>query len=107
MSRRTRNGPADRDVQSLLEALEPYEQAHPRADIEVYRLSPHSLRIRVIDPDFKGMDWVDRDDALWAYLERAPDEVQSQITFLLLLKPEETKTSFANMEFENPVPLTP
>lgn len=105
MPRRTRNGPPDQDMQSILDTLAAYDQAHPRADIEVYRLSPNSIRIRIIDPDFKGMDRVDRDEAIWKFLEQAPPDAQSQITFLLLLKPGETKRSFGNMEFENPIPL--
>jgi len=104
MPRRTRNDPADQDIQTILDILRPYGHAHRRADIEVYRLSPTSIRIRIIDPDFKGMDRVDRDDAIWKILEHVPEDAQSQITFLLLLRPEEKKTSFANMEFENPVP---
>ena len=104
MSRRSRAASPDADVQSLLNVLDAYKKAHPNADVEVQRQNSVSLRIRIIDPDFKGMDRVDRDNALWKILEQAPEEVQSQITFLLLLTPEETKTSFANMEFENPIP---
>ena len=104
MSRRSRNTPIDPDVQSLLDVFGVYEKDHPSADIEVYRQSTSSIRIRVIDPDFKGMDMAERDDAIWKFLEQAPEDVQSQITFLLLLRPQETKKSFANMEFEDPVP---
>jgi stress-induced morphogen len=103
MSRRSRNTPIDPDVQSLLDVFEDYEKAHPSADVEVYRQNWSSLRIRVIDPDFKGMDMVERDDAIWKILEQAPEDVQSQITFLLLLRPQEMKKSFANMEFDDPV----
>lgn len=104
MSRRSRNTPSDADIRRLLEVLEAYKKAHHRADIQVHRQNSVSLRIRIIDPDFKGMDRVDRDDAVWKFLEQAPPDVQSQVTFVLLLTPEETKKSFANMEFENPIP---
>jgi len=51
MSRRSRNTPIDPDVQSLLDVFGVYEKDHPSADIEVYRQSTSSIRIRVIDPD--------------------------------------------------------
>jgi hypothetical protein len=40
----------------------------------------------------------------WKYLGQLPEDVQSDISTLLLLAPEETKTSFANIEFDDPVP---
>jgi hypothetical protein len=33
-----------------------------------------------------------------------PDEIQSDLSSLILLAPEETKKSFANLEFEDPIP---
>ena len=35
---------------------------------------------------------------------RLPDEVQSDLSTVILLTPEETGMSFANFEFEDPVP---
>ena len=64
-----------------------------------------AIRIRIIDPDFAGMDLVDT--LLWKYLDKLPDEAISEITLLLLFTPKETKKSFANMAFENPVPTMP
>jgi len=88
---------------TILSALRAYKNSHPSADIKVQRQNNVSLRIRIIDKDFKGMDLVDRDTALWKILEPLPDEVVSQITMLLLLTPQETKRSFANLEFDHPI----
>jgi stress-induced morphogen len=104
MARRTRHAAPDEHVQRVLDILADYEASHPHADIEVYRQNSVSIRIRIIAPDFQGMDRVERDDELWTFLSRLPEEVQSEMTLLLLLTPGETTTSFANSEFENPIP---
>lgn len=85
-----------------------YKTQHPEAEIDVRRSSPYSIRVRVIDPDFRRMSLVDRDDRLQTVLRELPEEIQANITMLLLLTPEEAKTSFANLEFEEPSrPLEP
>ena len=63
-----------------------------------------SIRIRVIDPDFAGIDKGDRHELLWGFLQDLPEDQLSEITFLLLLTPEETEKSIANQDFENPIP---
>ena len=105
MATRRKNKPTDRNVQQVLDIFAEYEKDHPGAKIDVYRHGSGSIRIRVINPSFRGLDRVDRDTEAWKVLERLPDEVQSEITFLILLTPSETKKSFANLEFEDPVPL--
>jgi hypothetical protein len=60
--------------------------------------------VRIIDCDFHGQDRVDRERAIWGILEALPAVVQNEITLLLLLTPEEADSSFANFEFENPLP---
>lgn len=105
MARSNRKKKADPAVQAVLDVLEEYKKNHSRAEIQVYRYSSVSIRIRIIDPDFQGIAWVDRDTEVWKYLDQLPDEVVTEITLLILLTPKEAKTSFANMEFENPVPL--
>jgi hypothetical protein len=37
-------------------------------------------------------------------LDTLPDEVQSNLSTVILLTPEETRMSFANLEFEDPIP---
>src|SRR5258708_1593149 len=94
----------DGAVQHILETLERYKSDHPQAEIEAYRQNPVSIRIRVIDPDFRGVDEIDREDIIWPLLDELDEEVRADITLVLLLTPEETKKSFANLEFNNPIP---
>jgi stress-induced morphogen len=100
-------GTTDDTLDQVLRALGPYESQHPKADVEVYRQNSASIRVRIVDPDFSGISRADRHDAVWRFLERLPEEAQSQISLLLLLTPEETKLSFANVEFDNPAPSHP
>jgi len=93
----------DADVQAIYDDLEEYKASHPSAKVRSYRLNSASLRIRIIDPDFQDSDRVSRDDLVWKYLGRLPDDVQTQITVLLLITPEEAANSFANMDFNNPI----
>jgi hypothetical protein len=97
--------PAGPAVRAILKALEThYRSAHPEAVIDSYRQNSASIRIRILDPAFRAMDRVSRDDRIWEILGKLPEDIQSQITVVLLLTPEEAKTSFANMDFENPIP---
>ncbi len=50
------------------------------------------------------MDKAERHDLIWKILESLPESMLSQISILLLLTPEEVKGSFANMDFEDPIP---
>jgi hypothetical protein len=56
----------------------------------------------VIDPDFAELSKADRGRVVWPYLRKLPEDVQGDITVLLLLSPEEMVGSFANHDFENP-----
>jgi hypothetical protein len=104
MAHRLASKRPDADVQAVLEVLGEYAASHPGSEVHSYRQNSASIRIRVIDPGFEGMDLATRDDLLWETLGRLPEGIQSQFTVLLLLTPEETKTSFANMDFEHPIP---
>src|SRR5579884_1085675 len=81
-----------------------YGAEHPRALVRVKRQNSVSIRIRIIDPDFEGIDRFERDKVIWPVLRQLPESVFSQITMLLLLTPEESKSSLANFEFEHPLP---
>ena len=89
--------------QQIIDALAAYGKKHPKAKIDVQEPDWYSVRIRIIDPDFNGLDRVERDNKIWNLLDRLPEEVRMNITLVLLLTPKETKTSLANFEFENPV----
>jgi hypothetical protein len=97
-------GKSDSIIERIIESLRAYEADHPEAQIDIYRQNSVSVRIRIIDPILVGKTKVDRSKKVWQYLNSLPDDVQSDISTLILLTPEETKMSFANFEFEDPVP---
>lgn len=94
----------DKVATKVEEVLSEYTNAHSKAKLDVQRQNSVSIRIRIIDPDFSDMNRVERDDLIWEYLKKLPEEVQSEITMVLLLTPKETRNSFANMDFEDPIP---
>jgi stress-induced morphogen len=94
----------DEVLQRIAQALQGYDAAHPRAKIDVYRQNSVSVRIRIIASDFKGKSRAEREDDLWRLLDQLTEELIAEISLLLMLTPEEAKTSFANQEFENPIP---
>ena len=94
---------ADAYVRQILEALEAgYGADHPRAVIEAYRYNPASIRIRIIDPAFKGLGLLAREEKVWPIIEGLPDDVKADISVLLLIPPEERKTSLMSEEFDDP-----
>ena len=97
-------GKADEIVNSIAEALRKYEEDHAGARVDVYRQNPASVRIRVVDGSFKGKDKTERHAAVWRYLESLPEEVQSDVSMLVVVTPDETRVSAGNLEFESPVP---
>ena len=97
-------GRTDPKIEKLMEALEQYSTKHPVADISLYRQNSVSVRIRIVDPSFKDRGRQDRHKAVWKYLGRLPEEVLSDVSMLLLLTPEEQLESFANQNFEHPIP---
>jgi len=98
----------DADLRSVRDILDlHYKTAHPGARIDSDRENSVSLRIRIIDSDFRGKSRARRHDEIWKILERLPEDVQSQIDLVLPLTPGELKTSLANLDFENSKPSTP
>ena len=89
----------------IVKALRPYEQAHPKAVIETYRQNSVSVRVRILDSTFQGKSRAQREEEVWAALEQLPADVAAEISLLLLLTPEEAKSSFASLEFDDPIPL--
>ena len=73
-------------------------------NVEAYRYNPASIRVRIIDERFKHMSNPDRDDMVSPLLEELPQEIQDDITILLLLTEEEKEYRMMNVEFENPTP---
>ena len=100
----TIRGTSDKGLRSVRKALSAYAEKHPDAEIELYRRNSISVRIRVIDPVFADMGMPERHERIWEHLETLPDEIQSDISMLVTLAPEEAKRSMANLEFEDPSP---
>lgn len=97
-------GKNDKHLQEIIAALSEYESLHPHAQVEAYRQNAASIRIRIIDSDFSGTSKADRHDLIWAYLDKLDEDVQSEISILLLLTPDEMNDSLANFDFDHPLP---
>jgi stress-induced morphogen len=104
MARRDRSTQPDMQVQQVLDILTEYERTHPQAQIEGRRQNSVSIRLRIIDPDFQGVDRIEREHEIWQLLRKLPEEVFVNITMLLLLTPEEAEHSLASQEFDHPIP---
>ena len=101
---RSNNSNGDAQIQQVLGVLDQYRCDHSKALIDARRQNSVSIRIRIIDPDFKGLDRVDREPPVWNILKTLPEEIFTNITMLLLLTPDETAGSLANKEFDDPIP---
>lgn len=97
-------GKPDSRIDSIVDALSVFQVTHKSAEITVYRQNSVSIRVRIVDSDFKGLSRTQRSEQVWPFFEALADEVQSEISTLLLLTPGEQAASFANYEFEYPVP---
>ena len=97
-------GTTDPVIDKIVEVLRTYETDHPRSQIDLYRQNSVSVRVRIVDPDFAGLGKPQRSQRIWKYLAELSDDVQSDISTLLLLTPDETTLSFSNFEFNDPVP---
>lgn len=69
-------GRADAIIKKIIDALREYEIANPRAQIDVYRQNPVSVRIRIVDPAFKGLEKSERHANVWRFLATLPEDVQ-------------------------------
>lgn len=99
-----RDNNTDDRLDAIAHALQPYEEQHPNAQVEVYRQNSASVRVRIVDAGFADVSKADRHDAVWAFLQQLPEDQQAEISVLLLLTPDELEKSFANYEFDHPVP---
>jgi stress-induced morphogen len=97
-------GNSDPVIDQIIERLKVYESDHPGAQIDLYRQNPASVRVRIIDTDFGGLNRIERHKLVWNYLNNLSEETQSDISTLILLAPDESERSFASFEFNDPVP---
>lgn len=95
---------ADPGLRAIADELDRYSADHVGAEAELYRRGEYLIRVRVTDPRFAGMRPADREDAVWSYLARLPDEVSADVTFLVARAPGEDTP--ASREFDDPTPLT-
>ncbi len=101
-------GVADAEVQVFKEALDAYEAAHPGAEATLYRNSPASIRLRVIDRRFEGMTKSRRHADVWEFVAAlVPEDALADVSLVLTVAPAELGFSFANFEFDQPVSPTP
>jgi hypothetical protein len=87
------------EIQTILDTLSP-EFPNTKA----YRYNPASIRIRIIDKRFRGLNKVEREELVLPFLDTLPEEILQDVMILLLLAPSETAKSLMNLEFENPTP---
>jgi hypothetical protein len=93
-------GERDSTVGEVAEVLEHYQSLHPAAEIDVYRYSPVSIRIRVVDPDYQTLSRSERSKLFWPILRRLPEDPLSEVSLVLLIPPEEKETSPVSREFD-------
>jgi stress-induced morphogen len=93
-------GAEDARVQQLAKAMGAWQSEHVRSEIAVKRVNDFMVNIRVIDPDFQGMNRGERHDKIWEILETVPDEIVEEVSVLLLLTPSEANRPFADAAFD-------
>jgi hypothetical protein len=97
-------GTADSIIERIITSLGCCLEDHPEAEIGLSRHNSVSIRVRIIDSAFQGITRAGHSDLVWKYFNGLSEEDQSEISSLILLTPAETEQSFANFEFNNPVP---
>ena len=75
---------------------------------DAYRYNSASIRVRVVDPKFKGVSDEQRDQLVDPVLATVPENTQRDIINLVLMYPGEVDESIQahinNAEFEHPTP---
>jgi stress-induced morphogen len=74
------------------------------ADVECYQRKGYDylLRVRVTDKRFQGMSRLERMGIVEKELEKLRDDLQASITMLVVVTPDERKTSLLSLEFDDP-----
>jgi hypothetical protein len=103
MSVRVTRGRGDPAIKAVKSALEAYVAEHPGATAEVYRYNSAAIRVRVTDERFARIPFTRRHDGLWDYISaRVPDEVMSEISFLIPVTSAERDQELSSVEFDHP-----
>ena len=73
--------------------------------VDAYQYNPASIRVRIIDEQFRTLPRLERVDRIEPFLSDLPEELQQQIVFILpIASGEETDAGYLwlNREFELP-----
>jgi hypothetical protein len=89
-------------LKQIGKSLKPYDDVHPKANIELDRRNNVSVHIRIIDPEFGGKSLAEREEEVWPLFEVLSEDAVADVTMLLLITPEEQGESLANFVFEHP-----
>jgi stress-induced morphogen len=100
-------GSQDALVEKVKSVLDEYERQHSGAVATLYRQNSVSIRIRIVDESFTRLSKPERHDRAWKFIsDRLDDEEIQDISVLLLLSPDEQRSSFMNFDFDDPIPST-
>ena len=79
--------------------------------VDAYRYNYASLRVRIVDKRFEGVDREGRDAMVESFIDSLPSNTQADIVNLVLVTPSELNTRsdtfrgfILNIEFDNPSP---
>lgn len=79
--------------------------------VDAYRYNSASLRVRIVDERFEGVDREGRDAMVETYIDSLPPNMQADIVNLVLVTPSELAAPahnfrgfMLNTEFDNPSP---
>lgn len=79
--------------------------------VDAYRYNSASLRVRIVDERFEGVDREGRDAMVETYIDSLPTNTQADIVNLVLVTPSELDAPsetfrgfMLNTEFDNPSP---
>lgn len=97
-------GTTDPRLDEFVAALEKFQADYPDAEISLYRHGRYSVRVRIVAPAFAGRSKTERHRLAWPYVVGLPEETLSDLSSFLLLAPDEKASSFANFEFDDPLP---
>jgi stress-induced morphogen len=98
-------GSQDELVLKAKAASEEYEIHHPGAATALYRQNSGSVRVRIIDDRFRGQSKGQRHDYAWGFIsDRLDQDSREEVSMLILLTPDEVKSSVINSIFDDPIP---
>ncbi|MDB2687390.1 hypothetical protein N9Y42_09285 [Mariniblastus sp.] len=79
--------------------------------VDSYRYNSASVRVRIVDKRFEGIDRDERNKIVEPFIEQLPESTQADIVTLVLLSPKELETPnqtfreyMLNTEFDVPSP---